>query len=82
MEGRNEINDPENHRKDVLQGLARKIISSRPIFANFDLAAILDFRHLEFSKTVDDVIIERTDPENLTIDTISGTYEHYLRNCL
>ena len=80
LEGRNEFSDPQNHRKDILQGLVPEIISSRPILAIFHMAAILDFGHFEFSKMVDDVIIERIDPENLTKDTISDRYEEYLRN--
>ena len=71
----NRFSEFENHRKDILQGMDREIILSGPIFANFDLAAILDFRHFEFSKMVDDVINERIDLKNPTNNTIAYTYE-------
>ena len=76
----NRFSDPQNHRKDILQGLVLEIILSRQIFAKLDLAAILDFRHFEFSKVVNDVKIERIDPENLTMNTIPDAYGDYPRN--
>ena len=68
----NRFSNPENHRNDTLQTIAGDIFQYSRIFPKSNLAAILDFRHIEFSKLPNDSIVDLLDPENLIYATFAN----------